>query len=121
MRAIGEIGIGKAFRFIIFTFYSFLIDMALFSPLKIILLRAVGAKIGRDTVVHRVRFINLYHRGFSNLVIGDYCFLGDEVMLDLADKITLKNHVTISIRALILTHTNVGYIDHPVQKYYPRV
>ncbi|OGK09545.1 hypothetical protein A2767_04055 [Candidatus Roizmanbacteria bacterium RIFCSPHIGHO2_01_FULL_35_10] len=121
MKALNEIRIGKALGFIFFTLYGVLIDIVLFSPLKIFLLRLAGAKIGNDVVIHKVRFFNQYHHGFSNLEIGNYCFLGDEVMLDLADKIIIEDHVTISNRALILTHTNVGYKDHPLQENYPRI
>ena len=121
MKALGEIGIGKTVKFILYTLYSVLIDLVLFSSLKIVLLRIAGASIGRDTVIHKVRFFNLYHHGFGNLKIGNYCYLGDEVMLDLADKITLEDHVTLSNRSLILTHTNVGYKNHPIQIHYPRI
>lgn len=120
MRALDEIGIGKTIRFIFFSFYSILIDAVLFHPFKIALLKIGGATIGHDVVIHKIRFFNLYHRGFSNLTIGNYCFLGDEVMLDLADKIIIEDHVTVSNRALILTHTNVGYRGHPLQQFYPR-
>ena len=83
------------------------------------LLRLSGASVGWDTVVFDVRFANLYHYGFSRLKIGRRCFLGDEVMLDVRGGLTLEDDVTISNRASLVSHINVGYPDHPLQKIYP--
>lgn len=120
MKALQEIGLAKVLRYIFYSIYTILIDAALFSPFKIFLLKLAGAKIQNDVVIHKVSFFNLYHHGFSNLYIGTNCFLGDEVMLDMAGKIFFENHVTLSNRVLVLTHTNVGYKNHPLQKYYPK-
>ena len=120
IKAINEIGLRKFARFIILTFYTAVYDHALFSPLRICLLRFAGAKIGSNTILYNVKFFNFYHQGFSNLRIGDDCFLGNEVMVDLADKVVLKDFVTLSNRSLVLTHTNVGFKDHPLQNTLPK-
>ena len=39
--------------------------------------------------------------------------------MDLADRIIISDSVTIAERVTILTHTNVGYRDHPLQKHFP--
>src|SRR5207247_2213600 len=77
-------------------------------PLRTLLLRLYGARIGRKVVLHDVRFFNLYRRGLPGLRIGDECFLGDECLLDLAESIEMAEQVTLAERVLILTHTNVG-------------
>ena len=82
-------------------------------------LRMLGARIGSGVVLHDVRFFNLYRRGLSGLAVGDDCFLGDECLLDLAEGIVLGAQVTLAERVLVLTHTNVGYKDHPLQKHFP--
>ena len=82
-------------------------------------LRLLGARIGRRAVLHDVRFFNLYRRGLGGLEIGEECFLGDECLLDLAEGIRLERQVTLAERVLILTHTNVGYADHPLQAHFP--
>jgi acetyltransferase-like isoleucine patch superfamily enzyme len=66
-----------------------------------------------------VRFFNLYRRGLSGLEVADECFLGDECLLDLAEGIRLEKQVTLAERVLVLTHTNVGYADHPLQVHFP--
>jgi len=83
------------------------------------LLRLYGAHIGRNVIVHDASFFNLYRRGFRGLRVGDNCFIGGECRLDLAEAIDLGEHVTLGERALILTHTNVGYADHPLQTLFP--
>jgi len=82
-------------------------------------LRLLGARIGARAILHDVRFFNLYRRGLAGLRIGEECFLGDECLLDLAESITLERGVTLAERVLILTHTNVGYRDHPLQAHFP--
>lgn len=118
MKAIRTIGIAKAIRFIWFGWYVWFIHIAI-PPVRIALLRLAGAKVGKDTVVLNVQFTNVYHYGFRNLRIGNRCFIGDEVMLDVRGGITLDDDVTVSSRANLVSHINVGYPDHPLQKLYP--
>ena len=45
---------------------------------------------------------------FSNLSIGDGCYIGRDCIFDLMGKITIGQKVTISHRAVLNTHTNAG-------------
>lgn len=119
MKALAEIGLGRAARFGFFTLAMVPYRLALFPQLRAPWLRLLGARLGRRTILHDVRFFNLYRRGLGGLAIGDDCFLGDECLLDLAEGITLERQVTLAERVLILTHTNVGYADHPLQPHFP--
>lgn len=121
MKAIQAVGYGKITKYIFFSLWQLLFALMFVSPLRGWLLRLFGAKIGKDTVIERIRLFNLYRRGLSGLTIGDSCFLGDGVTLDLADKIKLEDYVTLSIDTLVLTHTNVGYKDHPLQQFIPSI
>lgn len=120
MKAADEIGWGALFRFGLATLLMVPYRLALVPPVRTALLRLYGATIGRRVVLHDVRFFNLYRRGIKGLRIGDDCFLGDECLLDLAEGIELQDQVTLAERVLILTHTNVGYADHPLQKHFPK-
>jgi acetyltransferase-like isoleucine patch superfamily enzyme len=119
MKAADEVGWAKLARFGIMTLLMVPYRVALFPPLRALLLRLYGARIGRRVVLHDVRFFNLYRRGLGGLRIGDECFLGDECLLDLAEGIEMAEQVTLAERVLILTHTNVGYADHPLQRHFP--
>ena len=75
-------------------------------------LRAYGAAIGQ-----RVRFRSplVIHnsdsergRYYEKLEVGDDCYFGRELFLDLQDKIVIEDQVTISHRVMILTHTDAG-------------
>ena len=92
---------------------------ALLPPLRVAWLRLLGARIGARVVLHDVGFFNLYRRGLGGLQLGDECFLGDGCLLDLADEVRLERQVTLAERVLVLTHTNVGYRDHPLQARFP--
>jgi acetyltransferase-like isoleucine patch superfamily enzyme len=119
MKAMDEIGFKKAFKFFWGTLVYLGFRGLIFPPLRVWYLRLFGAKIGKGCVFHSIRFFNYYRAGFSALKVGDHCFLGNEVLLDLAGEITLGNHVTLSERSVILTHLNVGYKDHPLQNSFP--
>ncbi len=119
--ALKEVGIDKVMRYVFFSLWQYLFAMMFVSPLRVWLLRLFGAKVGKNTVIERIRLINLYRMGISGITIGDNCFLGDGVTLDTADRIILENDVTLSFDVIVLTHTNVGYKDHPVQAHIPSV
>ena len=119
MKALGQIGWRRALRFGFFTAAMVPYRLLLVPHLRAPFLRLLGARIGRRAVLHDVRFFNLYRRGLGGLEIGEECFLGDECLLDLAEGIRLERQVTLAERVLILTHTNVGYADHPLQAHFP--
>jgi acetyltransferase-like isoleucine patch superfamily enzyme len=119
VKALDEIGLARAARFGFFTLALVPYRLALVPQLRAPWLRLLGARIGRRAILHDVRFFNLYRRGLAGLVIGDDCFLGDECLLDLAEGLTLERQVTLAERVLVLTHTNVGYADHPLQPHFP--
>ena len=75
-------------------------------------LREYGARIGAEVrfrsplVIHNSR----PERGryYENLSVGDKCYLGRELFLDLQDEIVMEERVTISHRVMIVTHTDAG-------------
>jgi acetyltransferase-like isoleucine patch superfamily enzyme len=119
MKALDEIGWRRAARFGFVTLAMVPYRVALFPPVRSAWLRLMGARIGRRTVLHDLRFFNLYRAGLGALSVGDDCFIGDECLFDMADAITLEGQVTLAERVLVLTHTNVGYRDHPLQAHFP--
>lgn len=119
MKALDEIGWRRALRFGFSTLAMVPYRFALVPPLRAAWLRMLGARVGHGTIIHDVRFFNLYRRGLGGLDVGRQCFLGDECLLDLAEGIRLGPQVTLAERVLILTHTNVGYADHPLQRFFP--
>lgn len=109
----------KAIRFLGYGIYHAILSRVLLPPVRVWMLRLAGAKVGNNCVIHNVHFDNLYHYGFSKISIGNSCFIGDEALLDARGGITLEDHVTISNKASVLTHINVGYPSHPLQVAYP--
>ncbi len=126
MKAIDETGAKKTIRFVLYVFYEVLIHRIIshllyFPQVRKFSLQILGSKIGNDSIIMDVKFFNWHHTGPKGLKIGDRCFIGDEAMLDLYDNVTLENDVTLAQRVLVLTHMNVGYKNHPLQKYFPKV
>lgn len=119
-KALKEVGIIKIWRFFWQVPILGLFNLLGFPNFRVIFLRIMRVKIGRYCVIHKLKLFNLYRGKFSNLKIGNHCFIGDECLLDLADNITLGNQVTLAERVSVLTHTNVGYEDHPLQKFFPK-
>ncbi len=119
MKAIREIGWRRTLRYALFTVAHAVYEAALFPPVRAAMLTLFGAHVGRGAVVQRVRFFNMDRTGFRGLRIGESCFLGDECLIDLASEVTMEAQTTIAERVTILTHTNVGYRDHPLQAFLP--
>lgn len=120
MTVLKEVGIGKVVRYILFELWTVVFGWMIFSPLRVWWMRLGGATIGKDVVIHRISLVNLYAVGLKGLKIGDACFLGDGVMIDCAQRVILEEHVTLAMRALLITHLNVGYKNHPLQEAFPR-
>jgi len=119
LKALKEIGFDKALKYAAGEVACLLLRMTVFPPLRVALLRLLGAEIGQDTIVHNVRFINVYRGSFANLHIGKDCFIGEDCLLDLAGVIRIGDQCTLAQRVNVMTHMNVGYADHPLQAYYP--
>jgi|SRR3989344_7490857 len=119
MKALSEIGFFNAIKYAFFELFHYFLNLMIFPPLKNFFLRLFGAKIGRNSILLKCKFINIYRGGFSSFKVKNNCFIGEDVILDLADNIEIGNNVSFGPRAIVLTHTNVGYKNHPLQKYFP--
>ena len=81
------------------------------SFLTIAILRHFGAMIGTGV---RIQAPFMIHNAdqtepiYTNLTIGNDCYLGRDCLFDLMGKISIGNKVTISHRAVLNTHTNGG-------------
>ena len=81
------------------------------SFLTIAVLRHFGAKIGTGV---RIQAPFLIHNAdqtepiYTNLTIGNDCYIGRDCLFDLMGKISIGNKVTISHRAVLNTHTHAG-------------
>jgi putative colanic acid biosynthesis acetyltransferase WcaF len=69
-----------------------------FSAIKVILLRAFGAKIGNGVVIKPN--VNIKYPWL--LEIGDHVWIGEQVWIDNLAKVVIGNHVCISQGALLL-------------------
>lgn len=126
MKELQELGPRKSLRFIGYSIlqvaYHLLINHFLFfPPARKLFLQTLGAKIGNNSVIMDVKFFNWHHMGPKGLKIGNECYIGDESLIDLYGEVTLEDQVTIAQRVIILTHLNVGYKSHPLQKFFPKI
>jgi hypothetical protein len=119
MRAVGEIGLRRTAWFVWTSILLAIFRAIPFPPLRSTFLRLCGATVGAGTIVHRFTLINVDCGGFRSLRIGANCFIGHEVLIDLVASVVLEDHVTLAARAVLLTHLNVGYKDHPLMARFP--
>lgn len=72
--------------------------------------------IGPWITVHEAR------ADFSNLQVGSHAHIGKEAFLDLTDRIIIEKSAAIGMRAVILTHLNLGdgYPDKPTTRLIPK-
>lgn len=86
-------------------------------------LRLFGAKAGKGTTIKRSLFIDnsfedLNSKGdFSNLEIGENCYLGDMVYLDLADKITIEDNAILAGKVSVVTHSDCNRSEYLIAKF----
>ena len=70
-----------------------------FMRIKILLLRLFGAKIGKGVVIKN----NVIVKYPWKLVVGNDCWIGENVWIDNIDKVTIGSDVCISQGAMLLT------------------
>ncbi len=118
MKAIEEIGLKKSIRFLIYSFIDLIFPLFFIPQARQLFLSILGAHIGRGSMLMKVSFFNWHHKGPKGLKIGNESFIGDLTLIDLYDNVTIENQVTIAQRVTILTHMNVGYKNHPLQRVF---
>ncbi len=120
MEGLREIGLGGALRFLFWKGFELAFRAAWLPPPRALLLRIFGARLGGPVTVEDVRFLNLHRPGgLSKLSLGARCFVGREVLLDLAAPLVLEDDVTIGPRVTILTHEKIGFAKHPLTALFP--
>lgn len=119
MKVVRQVGVRRVARFLWTSVLLAVLRCAFLPPFRAALLRLFGARVGSGSVVHRCSFINVDRGGFRALSIGRDCFVGDEVLFDLAAPVVLEDQVTLAARVMLLTHVSVGYADHPLQARCP--
>jgi acetyltransferase-like isoleucine patch superfamily enzyme len=82
------------------------------------ILREYGATVGRDVSIHGPLHIVNADGDFRNLVIGDGVHLGTDVLIDLAERVTIEDEATLSMRCMLVTHIDVG--PGPLKERRPR-
>lgn len=87
-----------------------------FMGIKIFLLRLFGAKIGKGLVIKN----NVTVKSPWNLIVGDYCWIGENVWIDNLDRVVIGSNVCISQGAMLLTGnhdytvSNMPYRNAPI-------
>jgi acetyltransferase-like isoleucine patch superfamily enzyme len=120
MKIFKETGLRKIFKFLLYSLIQLFYGILFLPPLRTIFLNILGANINSRAVLMGVKFFNWHINGPKGIKIGKDCFIGDETLIDLYGEVILEDQVTIAQRVLVLTHINVGYKDHPLQKYFPK-
>lgn len=115
-----EVGVKRIIKYLFTEIWYALFLLLPYSPLRIFWLRLGGVKIGKKCFIERLFLMNLDRTGLAGLTLGNDCYLGPLVFLDLAGRITVGNQVTVTARSSILSHHSVGYNDHPLLKFYPK-
>lgn len=117
---ISEIGLKRLLKYFLFGLWDSVFRLLPYSPLRVLWLKIGGADVAWSSVVDRVNFINLDRTGLVGLKIGKKAFLGCATIIDLAGRVTVEDHATISPGAALLSHFSVGFSDHPLIRMYPK-
>ncbi len=82
------------------------------------ILREYGATVGPATTIFGPLHIMNADRDFSNLTIGHDVYVGTDVLIDLADRVTIGDFVSIGMRSNLITSFDVG--PGPLSERRPR-
>jgi acetyltransferase-like isoleucine patch superfamily enzyme len=85
-----------------------LVRAAIVPNLRGRLIRIFGGEIGRNVYIHEVIFQNVYVNGFRNFVAESKATVQPGCIIDLAEKVILREMVTIAQGVTICTHSNPG-------------
>jgi len=117
---IKEVGIKRVWKYLIVGLWELIFRFLPYSPLRIAWMKIGGARIGKNSYIDQITFMNLDRTGLKGLAIGKKVYIGPSALLDLAGSISLEDHVTVSARAVILSHHSIGFSDHPLLDHYPK-
>jgi acetyltransferase-like isoleucine patch superfamily enzyme len=115
-----EVGTKRVWKYLIVGLWELIFRFLPYSPLRIAWMKIGGARIGKNSYIDQITFMNLDRTGLKGLEIGEKVYIGPSALLDLAGTISLGNHVTVSARAVILSHHSIGFSDHPLLDKYPK-
>ena len=82
------------------------------------ILREYGATVGQNPSIFAPLHIVNADGDFRNLVIGDSVHIGADTLFDLADRVTIGDFATLSMRTTVVTHLDVG--PGPLKDRRPR-
>ena len=82
------------------------------------ILREFGATVGNGVSIHGPIHIVNADGDFRRLTLGDRVHLGTDVLIDLADAVTIEAEATLSMRCSVITHMDVG--PGPLRERRPR-
>lgn len=82
------------------------------------ILREYGANVGSSPSIFGPLVIVNADGDFRNLAIGDNVHIGAGAIIDLADRVTISNNATVSMRCTLVTHIDVG--PGPLKERRPR-
>jgi acetyltransferase-like isoleucine patch superfamily enzyme len=82
------------------------------------ILRQFGARLGEGVSLHAPLHIVNADGDFRRLSIGNRAHIGADVLIDLANDVTIGEEATISMRCTIISHIDVG--PGPLKETRPR-
>lgn len=82
------------------------------------ILREYGATVGKSPSIFSPLHVVNADGDFRNLVIEGNVHIGSDALFDLADRITIGDFVTLSMRSTLITHIDVG--PGPLRERRPR-
>src|SRR3989338_4668344 len=101
---LNEIGFTRLVKYFIFGLWDQIFSFLPWSPLRVLWMKLFGAKIPWSAVIDKVNFMNLDRTGLSGLELGRKVFLGLGSIIDLAGRVEIGDHATVSPGSIILSH-----------------
>jgi acetyltransferase-like isoleucine patch superfamily enzyme len=78
-------------------------------PVNLSILRAFGAKVGKNVIICSPVILHNALKGYKNLTIMEGCFLSGNNFLDLTGRITLEKGVSMGPGVTVMTHNRYNH------------
>jgi acetyltransferase-like isoleucine patch superfamily enzyme len=118
-KLVGNIKSNRGRRFLIYMLLEKIQRLLPYPNLRVAFLKLLGANIADDAIIQEVIFQNPYVNGFRNLIMESKVTIQPGCIIDLADKVILREMCTVSQGVIIMTHSDPGYkLGKPLAKIY---
>ncbi|MCK4521212.1 MAG: acyltransferase [Nanoarchaeota archaeon] len=117
MKIIKERGVKVILKYLILSpLLEVVLKLLPYSPLRILFLNILGAKISYNAIIYNINLINYDIGSLKNLKIGKFAHIEPGILIDVYDRVDISDYASMGPNCTIISHSKAGNI---LEKFYP--